>query len=79
MKTNLLSLNILIRNKLFFDIVKKRLIVINDDNIIIIKDILINILFKLRFSNTKDVKIKNIIRYIIITTKRSYKKISVKF
>ena len=76
---NLLSLSILIRNKLFFDAVKKRLIVINNDNNIIIKDTLINILFKLRFSDTKNIKIKNLIKYMIIIIKRSYKKILVKF
>ena len=79
MNINLLCLDILIRNELFFDAVKKRLIVINDDNDIIIKGALINTLFKLRLSDTENMKVKNITRYIIITTKRSHKKISVKF
>ena len=79
MNINLLSLNTLIRNELFFDVVKKRLIVINDDNNIIIKDILINILFKLRLDDAENVKVKNVTRHVIITIKRFYKKISVKF
>ena len=79
MNINLLSLDILIRNELFFDAVKKRLIVINDDNNIIMKDILINILFKLRLSDAEDIKIKNITRHITMTTKRLHKKVSVKF
>ena len=79
MNINLLSLDILIRNELFFDAVKKRLIVINDDNNIIMKGALINTLFKLRLSDAENVKIKNITRHVTITTKRSHKKISVKF
>ena len=76
---NLLSLDILIRNELFFGAVKKRLIVINDDNDIIMKDIFINTLFKLRLSDAENVKVKNITRYVTMTAKRSHKKISVKF
>ena len=79
MNINLLSLDTLIRNELFFDAVKKRLIVTNDDNNIIMKDALINILFKLRLSDAENIKIKNIIRHVTITTKRPHKKISVKF
>ena len=76
---NLLSLDILIRNKLSFDVVKKRLIVINDDNNIIMKGVFINTLFKLRLSDTKNMKVKNMRRHVTITAKRSHKKISVKF
>ena len=79
MNINLLSLNILIRNELSFDAVKKRLIVINDDNNIIMKGALINTLFKLRLSDAENVKIKNMTRHVTMTTKRSYKKASVKF
>ena len=79
MKINLLSLDILIRNELFFDAVKKRLIVTNDDNNIIIKDALINTLFKLRLSDAENIKIKNVTRHVTITAKRSHKKVSVKF
>ena len=79
MNINLLSLNTLIHNELSFDAVKKRLIVTNDDNDIIMKDVLINTLFKLRLSDAENVKTKNMTRYVTITAKRSYKKISVKF
>ena len=79
MNINLLSLDTLIRNELSFDAVKKRLIVINDDNDIIIEDALINILFKLRLSDAEDIKIKNITRHMTMTAKRSHKKASVKF
>ena len=79
MNINLLSLNILIHNELFFDAVKKRLIVTNDDNNIIMKDTLINTLFKLRLSDAENIKIKNMTRYVTITIKRFHKKISVKF
>ena len=79
MNINLLSLDILIRNKLSFDAVKKRLTVTNDDNNIIIKGALINTLFKLRLSDAENVKIKNMTRYVTMTAKRSHKKILVKF
>ena len=79
MNINLLSLNTLIRNELFFDTVKKRLIVTNDDDDIIIKGTLINTLFKLRLSDAENIKIKNIMRHVTITAKRPHKKTSVKF
>ena len=79
MNTNLLSLDILIRNELSFDAVKKRLIVTNDDNDIIMEGALINILFKLRLSDTENMKVKNVTRHVTMTAKRSYKKASVKF
>ena len=79
MNINLLSLDILIRNELFFDIIKKRLIVTNDDDNTIMKDALINTLFKLRLSDAENVKVKDMTRHVTITTKRLHKKISVKF
>ena len=79
MNINLLSLDTLIRNELSFDAVKKRLTVTNDDNDIIIEGVLINTLFKLRLSDAENVKVKDIIRYVTMTTKRSHKKVSVKF
>ena len=79
MNINLLSLNTLICNELFFNAVKKQLIVTNDDNNIIMKGALINTLFKLRLSDAENMKIKNITRHMTITAKRSYKKTSVKF
>ena len=79
MNINLLSLDTLIRNELFFDAVKKRLIVINDDDDIIMKDTLINTLFKLRLSDAENIKVKNVTRHVTMTTKRLHKKASVKF
>ena len=79
MNINLLSLDILVRNELFFGAVKKRLTVTNDDDDIIIKDTLINTLFKLRLSDAENMKVKDVTRHVVMTAKRSHKKVSVKF
>ena len=79
MNINLLSLDTLVRNELFFRAVKKRLTVTNDDDDIIMEDALINTLFKLRLSDAEDIKVKDVTRHVTMTTKRSHKKVSVKF
>ena len=65
MNTNLISLEILVRNKLFFRAFKKQLIVTNNNDNIIIKGALIDTLFKLRLSKINNSKVKTITKTLI--------------
>ena len=65
MNINLISLKILVRNKLFFRVFKKQLTIIDDNDNIIIEDVLVNTLFKLRLSDSNNSKTRIIAKTLI--------------
>ena len=67
--TNLISLGTLVRNGLSFGAFKKRLTVSNDDRDIIMEGVLVDILFKLRLSDSDDSKARIMVKALI--TKKS--------
>ena len=64
--TNLISLRTLVRNNLSFKVSKKRLIVTNNNKDVIIKGALVNILFKLRLTDSNNFKTRKVAKAIII-------------
>ncbi len=78
MNTNLISLRTLIQNRLSFGVSKKRLTVIDNNDDIIIEGVLVNILFKLRLSESDNFKAKTVAK-AIIAKNLPYKKASVKY
>ena len=63
--TNLIFLETLIRNRLFFKVFNKRLIVIDDNRDAIIKGALVDTLFKLRLSKSDNSKAKTVIKALV--------------
>ena len=65
MNTNLISLGTLISNGLFFGVFKKRLTVIDDDEDIIMEGALLDILFKLRFSEFNNFRARKVAKVMV--------------